>query len=105
MTDAISNQPRIPTANTSLNSTIGSQSSTTTLTGGSSSQAPAVANVPYSGSDTLSLSNVSQQVAEQSGFDQNKVNSIKQALQNGNYAIDPRRIAQGFTALEKLIKE
>jgi flagellar biosynthesis anti-sigma factor FlgM len=105
MTDAISNQPRIPTANTSLTSTISSTNSAPALASGSSTQAPAVANVAYSGSDTLSLSNVSQQVAEQSGFDQNKVNSIKQALQNGNYAIDPRRIAQGFTALEKLIKE
>jgi flagellar biosynthesis anti-sigma factor FlgM len=56
------------------------------------------------GSDTVSLSNVSQQIAQQSGFDQNKVNSIKEAIQSGNYAIDPSRIAQGFTSLEKLIK-
>jgi flagellar biosynthesis anti-sigma factor FlgM len=62
-------------------------------------------SAPSAGADTVSLSNVSLQIAQQSGFDQGKVSSIKQAIQNGDYAIDPRRIAQGFTSLEKIIKE
>ena len=107
MTDAISNQPRIPVANTTLKSVVNSPSSPLSSAGANSSNsAPSASVVAMSpGSDTLSLSNVTQQVAEQPGFDQTKVNAIKQAIQSGNYAIDPRRIAEGFTSLEKMIKE
>jgi negative regulator of flagellin synthesis FlgM len=107
MTDAISNQPRIPVANTTLKSVSNSSSSAASAPGQSSSNSTQSASVVAlgAGSDTVSLSNVTQQVAEQPGFDQTKVNAIKQAIQNGNYAIDPRRIAEGFTSLEKMIKE
>ena len=109
MTDAISNHSRVPTGNTTLRSvsdlsTYGSSSKR----GSSTNSAPAptpTASLPSAGADTVSLSNVSLQIAQQSGFDQGKVSSIKQAIQNGDYAIDPRRIAQGFTSLEKLIRE
>ncbi len=106
MTDAISNQPRIPTGNTNLRSA-GELSSSilgSSVSGGSTKSFAPTTHVTPMGSDTVSLSNVSQQIAQQSGFDQNKVNSIKQSIQNGNYAIDPSRIAQGFMSLEKLIK-
>ncbi len=104
MTDAISNQPRIPTGNTSLRSAGDLSSLSSALSGGSTKSFAPTTHVSSMGSDTVSLSNVSQQIAQQSGFDQNKVNSIKEAIQSGNYAIDPSRIAQGFTSLEKLIK-
>ena len=107
MTDAISNQPRIPVANMTLKSVVNSPSSPLSSAGASSSNSAPTASVVAlsSGSDTLSLSNVTQQVAEQPGFDQTQVNAIKQAIRSGNYAIDPRRIAEGFTSLEKMIKE
>ena len=107
MTDAISNQPRIPVANTTLKSVSNSSSASAPAVGSNSTNSSATASVVAlsSGSDTVSLSNVTQQVAEQPGFDQTKVNAIKQAIQSGNYAIDPRRIAEGFTSLEKMIKE
>jgi negative regulator of flagellin synthesis FlgM len=106
MTDAISNQPRIPVASTTLKS-VGNASSSVPSAGANSTNSATTASVVAlsSGSDTVSLSNVTQQVAEQPGFDQTKVNAIKQAIQSGNYAIDPRRIAEGFTSLEKMIKE
>ena len=109
MTDAISNHSRVPTGNTTLRSVSDlSTSGSSSKSGSSTNSAPtptATASLPSAGADTVSLSNVSLQIAQQSGFDQGKVSSIKQAIQNGDYAIDPRRIAQGFTSLEKLIKE
>ena len=108
MTDAISNHSRVPTGNTTLRSVSDlSTSGSSSKSGYSTNSAPTTptATVPSAGADTVSLSNVSLQIAQQSGIDQGKVSSIKQAIQNGDYAIDPRRIAQGFTSLEKLIRE
>jgi negative regulator of flagellin synthesis FlgM len=36
-------------------------------------------------------------------FDRAKVESIKQAIKDGNYPVNPRRIAESFVALEKMI--
>lgn len=107
MTDAISNQPRVPLGNTTLKSVGNSSSPAVSLasTNSNSSATAAPAMALSASSDTVSLSNVAQQVAEQPGFDQTKVTAIKNAIQNGSYAIDPRRIAEGFTNLEKMIKE
>jgi negative regulator of flagellin synthesis FlgM len=38
-------------------------------------------------------------------FDRAKVESIKLAIQQGQYPIDARRIAENFMAIEKMIKE
>jgi len=37
-------------------------------------------------------------------FDRAKVESIKLAIQQGNYPVDSRRIAENFVAIEKMIK-
>ena len=42
----------------------------------------------------MSLSNVAQKAMAQPDFDRNKVEAIKKAIQEGNYPINPRRIAQ-----------
>ena len=55
------------------------------------------------GADKVSLSNVNQKVMAQPEFDRAKVESIKQAIKDGNYPVNPRRIAESFVALEKLI--
>ncbi len=49
------------------------------------------------------LSNVAEKAMAETGFDRAKVESIKQALQDGQYAINPRRIAESFVALERMI--
>jgi negative regulator of flagellin synthesis FlgM len=36
-------------------------------------------------------------------FDRNKVEAIKQALKEGNYPLNARRIAESFASMEKLI--
>ena len=63
----------------------------------------APAKAPAPGADKISLSNVAQKVMAQPEFDRAKVESIKQAIKDGNYPINPRRIAESFVALEKLI--
>jgi negative regulator of flagellin synthesis FlgM len=55
--------------------------------------------------DTVSLSNVAQKVMAEPDFDRAKVESIKQAIAEGQYPLDPKRIAESFLALERMIRE
>jgi negative regulator of flagellin synthesis FlgM len=41
----------------------------------------------------------------ESDFDRVKVESIKRAIQDGQYPLNPRRIAESFHALEQMISE
>jgi negative regulator of flagellin synthesis FlgM len=40
---------------------------------------------------------------EDATFDAEKVANIKEAIENGNYPLDARKIAENFVALERLI--
>ena len=53
----------------------------------------------------MSLSNVTQKAMAEPDFDRAKVESIKQAIAEGQYPLDPRRIAESFLALERMIRE
>ncbi len=53
--------------------------------------------------DTVNLSNVTQRAKDAPDFDHAKVEAIKTALREGTYPINPRRIAENFVALEKMI--
>ena len=53
--------------------------------------------------DTVNLSNVNQRAKDAPDFDRAKVEAIKTALREGSYPINPRRIAENFVALEKMI--
>ena len=44
-----------------------------------------------------------KQALEAEHFDQSKVESIKAAIERGNYPLDDRKIAESFIPLEKLI--
>jgi len=55
------------------------------------------------GADTVNLSKISQRVKDAPDFDRAKVESIKAALRDGTYPINPSRIAENFVALEKMI--
>ncbi len=52
---------------------------------------------------TVNLSNVTQRAKDAPDFDRAKVEAIKTALREGSYPINPRRIAENFVALEKMI--
>lgn len=54
--------------------------------------------------DELRLSKVAQQAMHEPEFDRAKVEAIKTAIQQGQYPLDSRRIAESFVAIEKMIK-
>lgn len=55
--------------------------------------------------DQLELSAVARQSTGETSFDRVKVDAIKQAIQNGQYPLDARRMAESFMALEQMIRE
>ncbi len=56
-----------------------------------------------SSSDQFVLSEAAQQTLRAEVFDRVKVEAIKEALRNGQYPLDSRRIAESFQAIERLI--
>lgn len=60
---------------------------------------------PASGqSDELRLSEVARQATQEPQFDRAKVEAIKRAIQQGQYPLDVRRIAENFVAIENMIR-
>ena len=57
------------------------------------------------GPDVLDLSNITQRTMNEPEFDRAKVDAIKEALKQGQYPLDPRRIAESFVAVERMIRE
>ncbi len=55
--------------------------------------------------DQVELSAVARQAPGETSFDRVKVDAIKQAIQNGQYPLDARRMAESFLALEQMIRE
>jgi len=53
--------------------------------------------------DGGAFSAISARLKQEPEFDRVKVDSIKQAIENGQYPLNPRRIAESFVALEQLI--
>ncbi len=60
---------------------------------------------PNVGKDEIILSDTAKRAAAEPAFDREKVESIKQAIQDGNYPMNARRIAESFLAIEKMIGE
>ena len=58
---------------------------------------------PSAGSSTLEVSDTVAQVISDAEFDAAKVEELRQAIQAGNYPLDPRRIAESFLVIEELI--
>lgn len=55
-------------------------------------------------SDEVKLSEVAQKAMQEPEFDRAKVEAIKLAIQQGQYPMDSRRIAENFVAIEKMIQ-
>jgi flagellar biosynthesis anti-sigma factor FlgM len=53
--------------------------------------------------ETLAIGITAQQLDADPGFDAAKVAAIKQAITDGNYPLDARKIAESFAALEKMV--
>jgi negative regulator of flagellin synthesis FlgM len=106
MTDAISNYGRRAQSDPSLRSALEKTdrkagASAKTLTDASN---PAPAAKPAMG-DQVQLSNVAARAMAEPDFDRAKVESIKEAIHNGQYPLNPRKIAESFHAIEKMIRE
>ena len=66
--------------------------------------AAAPAPAPVAG-DQVQLSEVAKQARAEPSFDRAKVDAIKQAVQNGQYPLDARRMAESFLAIEQMIRD
>ena len=55
--------------------------------------------------DTVNLSNVTQRAKDSPDFDRAKVDAIKDAIRDGNYPLNAKRIAENFVAIEQMIRE
>ncbi len=53
--------------------------------------------------DELQLSPIAKRAMAEPAFDREKVEAIKQAIRDGSYPMDSRRIAESFASIEKLI--
>ncbi len=61
-----------------------------------------VSQAPASG-DRVELS-LAARVTDEPVFDRQKVDHIKQAIEQGQYAVDPKKIAEQFMAIERMIR-
>ena len=57
------------------------------------------------GVDEVQLSNVDKLMAQEPAFDRAKVDAIKLAIQNGQYPLNARHIAESFHAIEQMISD
>ncbi len=67
------------------------------------SQPEAKKAAPAPKGDELLLSPIARKAMAEPAFDREKVEAIKQAIKDGSYPMDARRIAQSFASMEKLI--
>ena len=107
MTDAISNSAQRAQSDASLRSALDKANRKSGPQGNVSSE-PALPTAPGAqapGSDKLQLSNVAARAMAEPDFDRVKVESIKQAIQDGQYPLNPRKIAESFHAIEQMIRE
>ena len=111
MTDPISPSPRpLPAytgARKSADKTGGSEKSAS-LANTAAAATPGAAPPPppanTDSADEINLRKVALRMHEEPNFDRKKVDSIRQAIQDGKYPLDPRRIAESFWSIEQMIK-
>jgi flagellar biosynthesis anti-sigma factor FlgM len=111
MTDPISTSPRpLPAYNGSRKSAdkAGGAEKSASLANTAPAATPGVTptapTAHTESADEVNLRKVAQRMHEEPNFDRKKVDSIRQAIQDGKYPLDPRRIAESFWAIEQMIK-
>ena len=107
MTDAISNYGQRAQSDASLRSALdkANRKSSSKDSSALDSSAPAASTAKAPGADQLQLSNGAARDMAEPDFDRVKVESIKQAIQDGQYPLNPRKIAESFHAIEQMIRE
>jgi negative regulator of flagellin synthesis FlgM len=107
MTDAISNYGQRAQSDASLRSAL-DKTNRKSGSQGSVANDPSTAAAPTAkspGADELRLTNVAGRAMAEPDFDRAKVESIKQAIKDGQYPLNPRKIAESFHAIEQMIRE
>ena len=109
MTDAISNNSRPLPTDASLRKTL-EKAKGGGFAGAVAQAAPSESEIAASksaaaqrGAEVPGFKKITERLKKEPEFDRAKVDSIKQAIQNGQYPLNPRRIAESFIALENLI--
>ena len=105
MTDAISNYGRRAQSDASLRSALDKTDRKAGALAKALADLPSPAPAPKAAGDQVQLSNVAARAMAEPDFDRVKVESIKQAIQNGQYPLNPRKIAESFHAIEQMIRE
>ena len=107
MTDAISNYGQRAQSDASLRSALdkANRKSGSKESVAPEMSAPATSSAKAPGADELQLSNVAARAMAEPDFDRVKVESIKQAIQESQYPLNPRKIAESFHAIEQMIRE
>lgn len=103
MTNAISQYGRSGRPDPAVRSSADKPEKKVAEDGSSAPAVPARAQAP--GDDSVLLTNVAQKVLSEPDFDRAKVESIKQAIAQGQYPLDSRRIAESFVAIERMIRD
>lgn len=104
MTDAISNYSRIALGDAELRSSQKKADAAGTAAGPAAKPAAEAPARPELQDDELRLSDMALQAMRTDSFDRAKIEAIKEAIQNGQYPLDSRRIAENFYAIEQMIK-
>jgi negative regulator of flagellin synthesis FlgM len=111
MTDPISPSPRpLPAYNGARKSTdkTGGAEKSASFANTAPAATPGVTPPPppinADSADEINLRKVAQRMHEEPNFDRKKVDSIRRAIQDGQYPLDPRRIAESFLAIEQMIR-
>ena len=53
--------------------------------------------------EPIELTDAAKRAMAEPAFDRDKVEAIKQAIRDGSYPLNSRRIAESFASMEKLI--
>jgi negative regulator of flagellin synthesis FlgM len=106
MTDAISNYGQRAQSDASLRSALDKTNrKSSSPSNVASDPAASSASAKSPGADELRLTNVAARAMAEPDFDRAKVESIKQAIQDGQYPLNARKIAESFHAIEQMIRE
>jgi len=109
MTDAITPPPRPAQSDSLLRKALDKAAKSTDATGMPVLQGggapPRMPVKEDSSADLAGFGDLRGRINQEPEFDRAKVDAIRYAIHNGQYPLDPRRIAESFVAIEQLISD
>ena len=109
MSDALPIQSRLVQADSLYRKSIDKTGKTSDATAASAAQSPSPPlRAPLAqdgGANVVGSEELKARIKQEPEFDRAKVDAIRDAIKNGQYPLDPRRIAESFVAIEQLISD